>query len=443
MNFKKLIEEAKLAGIDPVEVYEQKSEQESIKVFAKKVDGLTIAQSGGIAARGIYQGKMGYCFMEEDSDENIPLMIQMIKENAEAVEIEDASRIFEGSESYPEIESDANQMTEVSMDKKIAFLKEVEEKLAASDPRIVQVMNTAMQTVSVNTSISNSLGLDVSKKDSYTFFYSMALATENGDNKSGMDFKVMRSLDDVNVDEFVEKVKNEVVGKLNAKQVKTGKYKVILKNSAMSDLLGALTGLFNGEMVYKGISKLSNKMDTQIFDEKITILDDPCKKNGLNSTPFDDEGVASYTKTVVDNGVLKLFLHNLKSAAQMKTESTGNGFKAGYSGQVGISPTNFYIVPSETSFDELVVQMGDGLVIDELNGLHAGLNSITTDFSLQAAGYVVENGKIVRPVNLITVAGNFLDMMKEVEAVGSDLEDQLSSASAPSILFKSLSISGE
>ena len=87
--------------------------------------------------------------------------------------------------------------------------------------------------------------------------------------------------------------------------------------------------------------------------------------------------------------------------------------------------------------------MGDGLVIDELNGLHAGLNSITTDFSLQAAGYVVENGKVVRPVNLITVAGNFLEMMKDVEAIGSDLEDQLSSASAPSILFKSLSISGE
>ena len=138
-----------------------------------------------------------------------------------------------------------------------------------------------------------------------------------------------------------------------------------------------------------------------------------------------------------------MFLHNQKSAAQMNTVSTGNGFKAGYAGQVSISPTNFYIVPSETSYDELLEKMGDGLVIDSLNGLHAGLNSITTDFSLQAAGYVVENGKVVRPVNLITVAGNFLEMMKEVEAIGSDLEDQLSSASAPSILFKSLSISGE
>ena len=443
MNFKKLIEEAKLAGIDPVEIYEHTSEQETIRVFSNKVDGLTIAQSGGISARGIYKGKMGYCFMEEDSDENIPLMIQMIKENAESVEVEDASKIFEGSETYPMIESDENHLKDTEMSKKIELLKEIEEKLAASDPRIVQVMTTVMQTASVKTGIHNSLGLDIYKNESYSFLYSMALAHENGDNKSGMDFKVMRSLEDLNVDEFVDKIKTEVTGKLNAKQVKSGQYKVILKNSAMSDLLGALTGLFNGELVYKGISKLSNKLDTLVFDDKITIVDDPLKKNGLNSTPFDDEGVASFTKTVVDHGTLKMFLHNQKSAALMNTASTGNGFKAGYAGQVSISPTNFYVVPSETSFEQLCELMGDGLVIDELNGLHAGLNSITTDFSLQAAGYVVENGKIVRPVNLITVAGNFLDMMKEVEAVGSDLEDQLSSASAPSILFKSLSISGE
>ena len=443
MNFKKLIEDAKLAGIEPVEVYQHMSQEESIRVFSQKVDGLTIAQSGGIAVRGIYKGKMGYCFMEEDSDDNIPLMIQMIQENAEALEVEDASKIFEGSESYPELEMTKNELTDIEMSQKIEFMKEVEAKLQASDPRIVQVMTTAMQTVKVDTAIMNSLGLDVSKNESYTVFYTMALASENGDNKSGMDFKIMRSLNDVSVDEFVEKMKTEVTGKLNAKQVKSGPYKVILKNSAMSDLLGALTGLFNGEMVYKGISKLSNKLDTQVFDEKITILDDPLKKDGMNSTPFDDEGVASFTKTIVDHGTLKMFLHNQKSAAQMNTVSTGNGFKAGYAGQVSISPTNFYIVPSETSFDELCEMMGDGLVIDELNGLHAGLNSITTDFSLQAAGYVVENGKIVRPVNLITVAGNFLDMMKEVEAVGNDLEDQLSSAASPSILFKSLSISGE
>ena len=93
--------------------------------------------------------------------------------------------------------------------------------------------------------------------------------------------------------------------------------------------------------------------------------------------------------------------------------------------------------------DDLLTIMEDGLIIDELNGLHAGLNPISTDFSLQASGYLEKKRKIVRPVNLITVAGNFLDMMKKVEAVGDDTYDSLSGISSPSLLLNELSISGE
>ncbi len=443
MNINKLMEKAKALQIDPIEVYIQKSEKQSIEVFAQKVDALTIAQSGGMAIRGIYNGKMGYCFVEEDSDDNIDTCLQMLMENAKALELDEPSFIYAGDNEYPSVEVTENQLVNVDASEKIAYLKEVESKLAQSDPRIVQVMGSLMETQQVQTQIYNSLGMDLHKHESYTVFYSSVLAQENNDNKSAYEIKVMHSFDECPIDAYVEKLKEKVCSKLNATQVKTGKYKVILKNNAMSSLLGAFTGLFDGEQVYKGISKLKDKMNETIFDEKITILDDPLKKDGINSTPFDDEGVASYTKTVVENGVLKLFLHNQKSAAQMNTISTGNGFKSGYASSVGIHPTNFYIQPSDVSFDALVEQMDCGLIIDEINGLHAGLNPITTDFSLQAAGYYVENGKIVKPVNLITVAGNFLEMMKEVEVVGSDLEDALSSASAPSILFTSLSISGE
>ena len=443
MNINKLMEKAKALQIDPIEVYIQKSEKQSIEVFAQKVDALTIAQSGGMAIRGIYNGKMGYCFVEEDSDDNIDTCLQMLMENAKSLELDEPSFIYAGDTAYPSVEVTENQLVNVDASEKIAYLKEVENKLAQSDPRIVQVMGSLMETQQVQTQIYNSLGMDLHKHESYTVFYSSVLAQENNDNKSAYEIKVMHSFDECPIDEYVSKLKDKVCSKLNATQVKTGKYKVILKNNAMSSLLGAFTGLFDGEQVYKGISKLKDKMNEMIFDEKITILDDPLKKDGINSTPFDDEGVASYTKTVVENGVLKLFLHNQKSAAQMNTTSTGNGFKSGYASSVGIHPTNFYIQPSDVSFEALVEQMDCGLIIDEINGLHAGLNPITTDFSLQAAGYYVENGKIVKPVNLITVAGNFLEMMKEVEAVGSDLEDALSSASAPSILFNSLSISGE
>lgn len=441
MNVQKLIEKAKLAGIETIEVYIQKSEKESINIYGQKVDSFTIAQSGGISVRGLYHGKLGYCFLEEDSDDNIDLCIEMIKSNASAIESDDTVKIYEGSKEYPELES--THLVFASTQDKIDFLKQIELKLQNSDKRIVQVMSTEMETQKVEVQIANSLGMNVSRTEEYCVFYSSLLASNDGDNKSAYKIKVTHDITSVNVDEYVEELKEKVVSKLNAKQVKTGKYSVILKNEAMSSLLSALTGLFNGENVYKGISLLKDKLDTPIFDEKITIIDNPLKKDGYASTPFDDEGVASTSKVIVDKGILKMFLHNQKSASMMNTVSTGNGFKSGYASSVGIRPTNFYIEPSDCSFDSLLKEMNNGLIIDELNGLHAGLNPITTDFSLQASGFVVENGEIVRPVNLITVASNFLEMMKHVKGIADDSYDSLSGVGSPSILFEELSISGE
>ena len=441
MNKQALIEKAIASGIDTIEIYTQKSSKESIEIYDQKVDSFTIAQSGGIAVRGLYNGKLGNCFLEEDSDDNFDFIINTIKSNATLIENNDIVKIYEGSNQYPTIES--SKLNETTTEEKINFLKQIETKLSKSDSRIVQVMGTMMETQQVEVNITNSLGMDITKKEEYCVFYASVLASNDGDNKSAYEIKVTHDINSINVDEYVNVLKEKVVSKLNAKQVKSDKYKVIIKNDAMCSLLGALTGLFNGENVYKGISQLKDKMNTQIFDEKITILDNPLKKDGYSSTPFDDEGIASKTKVIVDKGVLKMFLHNQKSAAMMNTESTGNGFKHGYASSVGISPTNFYIEKGYISFEELCKEMNHGLIIDELNGLHAGLNPISTDFSLQASGYVVENGEIVRPVNLITVAGNFLNMMKKIENLSNDNYDSLSGVSSPSILFDNLSISGE
>ncbi|MGN1343572.1 MAG: TldD/PmbA family protein [Traorella sp.] len=441
MNKQALIEKALSSGIETIEIYTLKSSKESIEVYDQKVDRFTIAQSGGIAIRGLYHGKLGYCFLEEDNDDNIDLCIETIKSNASFIENDDPVMIYAGDKEYPIVEK--TPLKNSSTEDKINFLKEIEVKLSKADERIVQVMGCAMETQQVEVNIANSLGMNITKNDEYCVFYASLLAREGNDNKSAYEMVVTHDISSVDVDEYVEKLKNKVVSKLNAKQVKSDKYKVILKNEAMCSLLGSLTGLFSGENVYKGISQLKDKLDTMIFDEKITILDDPLKKDGYASTPFDDEGVASFTKTIVDHGKLKMFLQNQKSAAMLKTTSTGNGFKSGYAGSVGIQPTNFYIQEGSLSFEDLCKEMGDGVIIDELNGLHAGLNPISTDFSLQASGFVVENGQITRPINLVTVAGNFLVMMKDISGVANDTYDNLSGVSSPSILFDSLSISGE
>ncbi len=127
----------------------------------------------------------------------------------------------------------------------------------------------------------------------------------------------------------------------------------------------------------------------------------------------------------------------------MNMESTGNGFKGSYTSAVGVRPMNCFVEPGDKTLDELCADMKEGLVITSLAGLHAGINFITTNFSLQCSGYLVKDGKRDRSVTLITIAGNFLDLMKHVTAVGNDADWSYKTIAVPSIAFESCAIAGE
>ena len=193
----------------------------------------------------------------------------------------------------------------------------------------------------------------------------------------------------------------------------------------------------------KGLSLLKDKEGEIIAADIVNLVDDPHLEDGLASVSFDDEGVACFKKTVVENGVLKTYLHNSKSAMMMHTASTGNGFKGGYSSAVGISPTNFYIQNGKHSYEAMIASMDKGIIVTSITGLHAGLNPISTEFSLQSSGYYVEHGKIVKPINLFTIAGNFMDMMNHISMVGNDCKMNLSGIGTPSILFANIAVSGK
>jgi PmbA protein len=218
---------------------------------------------------------------------------------------------------------------------------------------------------------------------------------------------------------------------------------VVIKNEVLADILECFSGCFFAESVQKGFSMLKGKVGEAIASDKVSIADEPLLESGYATTAFDSEGVASYNKLVVENGKLVTYLYNLKSANKDGVKSTGNGFKSSYKDTVSTAVTNFYIKPAEKSYDELVAELGNGLIITEVAGLHSGANGITGDFSLAASGFLVENGKVIRPVEQITVASNFFDMLKDIEEIGSDLYFSSSAVGAPSVIVKNINISGE
>ena len=155
---------------------------------------------------------------------------------------------------------------------------------------------------------------------------------------------------------------------------------------------------------------------------------------------FDDEGVATYNKAIVKNGVLQTYLYNLTTAAKDGVQTTGNGYGGG---KKGVESTFLYLKPGKKSLDELFAEVGNGVFITEVSGLHAGLNPQSGNFSLQSTGFMIENGKKGKPLDLITVSGNLLDIFQDVIEVGNDTYVSPSGVSAQSLLIKKIVVSGK
>ena len=189
------------------------------------------------------------------------------------------------------------------------------------------------------------------------------------------------------------------------------------------------------------MSFLEGKEGTQIFGENITIVDDPLCELAPSQDSFDDEGVSAKTKTVVENGVFKTFLHNLKTAKMMNTTTTGNGYKGG-SG-IGIRAVNVAIKPGKVSEEEMLAKVKEGIYVTSLSGLHSGMNAQSGNFSLIAQGFLIKEGKLAEPVSLITFAGNLFDVFNNVGMVANNNELQTNSYSVPSIFVKSIQVSGK
>lgn len=440
MNYQALISKAKDYGFSDIEIYEYVSKGMYISIYNSKVDKNELKDVKEISIRAIYNGKMAYLDIE-NTEEDLDYILNNLRENAEVLTTEEEFAIFAGSKEYPQVKSEENDFEKYKVSNRIDLLLKLESDIKAADKRIVFVALCGYQESETSVRIINSKGLDIKKENHFCSVAVQAVARENGDSQSAYDVEVKHRIEDLDLDRLRKEVVARTVSMLNAKPVLSKKYPVIIENKTMSRLFAAYQSIFSGESAIKKITPLLGKEDTQIISEKISIIDDPLKEDAIFIQPFDDEGVACYRKEVVANGVFKTFLHNLKTAKYFNTQSTGNGFKTGSS--IGVSGANIYIAPGNKTKEELIQSVDEGLLITTLEGLHAGVNPISGDFSLKASGFLIKQGKIDRAVTLIVISGNFFKLLNDVSDVGSDLIVRYNGIGAPSIKFNNVAVSGE
>lgn len=441
----RLFEKAKAAGITEYELYYTSGDNFDVDVLEGAIHEYSVSSSMGACFRGIFAGHMGYASTEVMDEEAVDLLIEGVKNNASILESSDDETIFEGSASYPEVALYNEKIDALTAADKIALSKEMENLAKAADKRVERVDGCGFSSGSNVTRILNSKGLDITKKSNRIGAFVAPIVSEDGKVNYGVGMKFSRDPADIDIKELAKKGVEKAVAGLGAQSVPSGSYNIIFRNDMAITLLSTFAGVFSGESAKKGLSLLKGREGETIAAPCVTIVDDPLREGGLASTPFDCEGVACFTKEVISGGVLKTLLHNRTTAKALGKETTGNAAKAGYAGSVTVAPTNFFIKPSDKSFDEVLKEAGDGILITYLMGMHSGANPISGDFSLGAKGFLIENGKIGRPVEQITVAGNFYEVLKSIVSVADDLDfghPGMSCIGSPAVFAGKMSVAG-
>lgn len=440
---KKLFEAAKDAGFEASEATCMSGDSFSVNVKDGQILDYSVSSSMGLGFRALVNGKMGYASTQVLDDEALELLIHGAAENAALIENEDEQFIFPGSQSYPEIAAYNPAIDQVTAAEKIDMARKLEKACVSIDPRIKACEMVEVFSMASEKRIVNSRGLDVSFRENAMGMYAGVVAQDGEEVATGSAVRFVRDPAKLDVEDAAREAVADAVAGLHADKVQSGEYKVVLHRDVAGSILSTFDSVFSADMAQKGMSLLKGCEGEVIGSDVLTILDDPLNPASPAATPFDGEGVATSRLAVVENGKLNTLLHNLKTAKKQGVETTGNASKPSYASPVGVAPHSMQIKPSDLTRDDLLKMADGGVFITEVQGLHSGANQISGDFSLGARGFMIEDGKIGRPVSQITVAGNFFDLMKNVTAVANNLEFGFSSTASPDLLIGKLAVAGK
>ncbi len=230
----------------------------------------------------------------------------------------------------------------------------------------------------------------------------------------------------------------KAVKRLNPRKTKTTQVPIIYDPRVARGIVGHLSSAINGSSIARGTSFLKDMMDKKIFPEHVVIADDPLRKRGLRSRPFDGEGVATKRRNIIERGVLNTWILDLRSARQLGLATTGHASR-GTSSPPSPSASNLFMEPGPLSPDELIADIKSGFYITEMIGF--GINAVTGDYSRGAGGFWIENGKLTYPVNEVTVAGNLKDMFLNLTPA-NDLTFRYGT-DAPTLRIEGMTVAGQ
>ena len=442
MNFteiKDIISAAcKKFGVEEYEIYYTVGEDISAETLKDEVSAFSSGESAKVNFRCLVDGHMGYASSSYFVADELEDLVVRAKENAGAIENDDVVVIFKGSESYAKTTAPEPVVVDAGELKNKAL--EMQKATYAADSAVVDGTQTVALSFRNEIYLYNSHGLELSNRVGMSGCYVEAVVNKDGESRNNFEFA--ENINSEDAAKLPAKAVQGALDKIGATVIPTGKYDVVIDGAQMRSLLSAFSSAFSAKNALLGMSRLKGKEGEKIAADIVTITDDPMREGCPVQTPFDDEGVATYKKTVVENGVLKTMLYDLTTAIKTGKTTTGNGRRGG-----NIAPYNFGICAGNETQEELFAKVGDGIYVTGVKGLHAGANAITGDLSVESEGFLIKDGKKAGPIKSFVISGNFFEMLKSIDSLGNEVKWGIPSGftvfGSPDVLLRKMTVAGK
>lgn len=443
-------EAAHKKGVKGLEFYVEKNKVASVEVYQGELQSREESEVTVCYVQGEYHGGSGGVYVENFSEEWFEEELETIMQMSETGGLtEQGNREYTDRGKNDCVTSGAASLNAECVITDPAEIAEsllcAERKVSGQYPLLRKFGEFGCEERTRTILLCNDRGDRMEDRVSLASLWIHAEAEQNGVVQTAGFRCHARSADMLDIEAAAQEAAREACDLVGAKPVKTGRYPVILKNAVICEMLSMFVSAFGADNVQKGLSHFAGRKGEQIASELVNLTEEPELPEGVNNRSFDDEGMPVSRKVLIKDGVLEQYLYNCEEAKREARESTGNGFKPDYRSKVGISVTNLKLTGENKSLEELVAQMGDGLYITNCGGMFAGANVVTGDFSLISKGYRVKEGQLAEGVSQITVAGNFFDMLPEIQGLANDYRisgTQKGAYIAPSVFIRELVVSG-
>jgi PmbA protein len=438
------VEAATGAGASDAEAYVSRESGRQVRVHGGEVESLTAAVQSGVGIRAWIGHRVGYAYGTDLSEAGVAAIAARAAEAAGAADEDEFAAPPQPAEfeALPGLSDPSVGEWEASRVADLALA--VERTALESDPRLVGVEVAVYADAAEQVAVASSTGVAGEYETSNCYAYLQALAEGEGARETGLGFGLARGPRGLDPEAIGAEGAERALEMIGAGKPESRSCPVVLDPTVAASFVGLIGAGLSAKAVQRGRTPLAGRLEQEVASEVFVLHDDGREPNGSASTPFDGEGVPRRLTALIEGGRLRSYLYDTYTANREDGASTGSASRQSYRSLPAVSASNLVVSPGTRSPGELLAQAGEGVFVNDVAGLHSGVNPVTGVFSVGASGRMIRGGALAEPVREFTIAGELVAMLGAVSAAGTDPRwvPFGGSVSTPSLLIAEMAISG-